>query len=270
MLSYLPLYNEYLKGVAAGAAHLGFVADARFLRRRRRYVLLDHVDLYWSRHRSDDWHRRHLRLVGAWPTDRRSFVAVFYHYGHGMLAMRSLSLHGYRASLVGRPITPQLLATRPHQLAYARARYAQSERNGGAPVIFWGGAKARIVDALQSPGTAVLGAVDVPPTEIHSLTDVQLLDRPTRLTHGLVKLARELGAPLVVFSVALSDAGNAHQLTIDPPIEPNHGTLESTMQLLADRLTQRIRRDPAAWSLWAWQAAFFGGEVPDDGRPVDT
>jgi hypothetical protein len=254
--AWLPLYGEYIAGFAEGAARLGFAPDAAALRRRRRlYVLLDHVDLYWNRWRDDAWVLRHVRTLGHWPEGDRPFVAVFFHWGFGLSAIRHLGASGRRASLVGRPIDADALAGRPWQLRYARARYAAAAEAGRAPVIFWGGAKAKIAEALAEPRHAVLGAVDVPPTETHSLTPVTLLGKPTRFTHGLVRLARERGVPLVVFSLGLDATGPV--LRIDPCIEPDGAPLEEVMQSLADRLAGRIADDPAAWSLWAWLDAFF-------------
>jgi hypothetical protein len=260
LASRLPfLYREYTAGFAEGAARLGYAPDpAALLRRRRLYVLLDHVDLYWNRWRDDTWLFRHLDVEGEWPRDGRPFVAVFFHWGYGLTAMRHLGSSGYSARLVGRPIAEDTLARRPWQLRYARARYAAAAQVGRGPVIFWGGARARIREALASPGSAVLGAVDVPPTETHSLTDVRLLGQPTRFTHGLVQLAMDMQVPIVVFSMGLSSDARRQVLRIDAPLDVSAASLETLMQALADRLTQRVVADPAAWSLWAWLGAFFG------------
>jgi hypothetical protein len=258
--AWLPLYGEYVAGFAEGAARLGYAPDPAALRRRRRlYVLLDHVDLYWNRWRDDAWFLRHVRTHGQWPVGDRPFVAVFFHWGFGLSAIRHLGASGRHASLVGRPIDPASLSHRPWQLRYARARYAAAAAAGRAPVIFWGGAKAKIAEALAQPGHVVLGAVDVPPTETHSLTPVTLLGQPTRFTHGLVRLARERAVPLVVFSLGLDAQGPI--LRIDPCIEPDAAALEDVMQQLADRLAERIKDDPGAWSLWAWLDAFFPREA---------
>ena len=63
---------------------------AALLRRRRLYVLLDHVDLYWNRWRDDAWLFRRLDVEGEWPCDGMPFVAVFFHWGYGLTAMLPL------------------------------------------------------------------------------------------------------------------------------------------------------------------------------------
>ena len=57
-------------------------------------------------------------------------------------------------------------------------------------------------------------------------------------------------------------------LRIDAPLDATGASLETLMQALADRLTQRIMADPAAWSLWAWLGAFFGGQTETPVPPV--
>jgi lauroyl/myristoyl acyltransferase len=182
--------------------------------------------------------------------------------------MRHLGSSGYSARLVGRPIAEDALSGRPWQLRYARARYAAAAKAGRGPVIFWGGARARIREALASRGSAVLGAVDVPPTETHSLTDVNLLGQPTRFTHGLVQLAMEMQVPIVVFSMGLSADARRQLLRIDQPLDVGGQSIDALMQTLADRLTERVAGDPAAWSLWAWLGAFFGERPATPVPPV--
>jgi len=252
------LYRQYTAGFAEGAARLGFAPDpAALLRRRRLYVLLDHVDLYWSRWHSDRWITRHLAVQGDWPDDGRPFVVVFFHWGNGLCGIRHLAIRGFRASLIGRPVAEEQLKRFPIALWYARSRYAASARNGRAEVIYWGGAKARITQALAEPRRTVLGAIDVPPTETHSLTPVTLLGRPTQFTHGLVGLAREQGWRLVPMHLGLDAHARGRVLRIDPPIDPSAAPLEDTMQRLADLAGERIVADPAAWWMWAWVGKFF-------------
>lgn len=260
----LPLYGEFVVGFAEGAARLGFAPDVAALRRRRRlYVLLDHVDLYWTRWRSDRFVERSLRVVGDWPDDGRPFAVVFFHWGNGLCGIHHLRIRGFRASLIGRPVDESLHPGRPILRWYGRERYNASARSGGAPVIFWGGAKAKILEALRTPRRTVLGAIDVPPAETHSLTPVTLLGIPTQFTHGLVKLAREEGFRLVPMHLGLDADARARVLTIDAPIDPSAQPLEATMQQLADTASARITADPGAWWLWAWIGKFFPDEVLD-------
>lgn len=254
------LYRQYTVGFAEGAARHGVEVDrAALLVRRRLYVLFDHVDIYRSRWRSDRAILEELAVEGEWPNDGQPFVVVFFHWGTGLLGIRHLAISGFRASLIGRPVAEDQLKPFPIARWYAHARYRAAARNGRADVIFWGGARAKIVDFLREPRHVVLGAIDVPPTETHSLTSVRLLGRPTAFTHGLVALARERGWRLVPMHLGLDPSAGRRVLWIDPPIDPSAQALEVTMQRLADLIDRRIRSDPAAWWLWAWVDQFFAG-----------
>ncbi len=266
----LPLYAEYVHGFAEGAARHGRAGDVPALRRRRRfYVLLDHVDLYWARWRGKRFIERHLEVCGAWPNDGRPFVVVFYHWGNGLLALRHLALCGYTAHLVLRPTDTAQLAHRPIQIWYDRARAATAAALGGAPVIFWGGAKGRVAAALENPWNAAVGMVDVPPTETHSLTPVMLLGKPTAFTHGLVRLARERGLHLVVMHLGFDATLRRRVLEIDAPIDAASVELPVLMQRLADRIDAKIGEDPAAWWLWAWVDQFFVGMPQTPAQSAD-
>jgi hypothetical protein len=256
--AWLPLYPEQVAGTAEGAAALGLAPDLRAFRRRRRlYVLLDHVDVYWSLWNDDAWILRHLRVEGRWPDDGRPFAVLFVHWGNGQFGIRHLTISGFRANMVLRPAQGEQFAGRPVQAWFARRRCAASERNGGAEVIFSGGARERIREVLRTPGRTVINAIDVPPTETHTLTAVNLLGRPTRLTHGLVQMAIDDGFRLVPMHVGLDRAARQRTLTIDPPIDPAGRSLEETMRQLADVASARITADPPAWWFWAWTAKFF-------------
>jgi len=123
-------------------------------------------------------------------------------------------------------------------------------------VIFWGGARKKIIAALSS-GQAVLGAVDVPPTETHSLSPVTLLGHPTHFTHGMVEIAANAGVPLVVYSVGLSPDARERVLEVSSPIIAAGRPMHEVMQELASHLDRHIARDPAGWYLWGWLDAFF-------------
>lgn len=268
--SRLPLYRDYVQGFAEGAARHGKADDPDALRRRRRfYVLVEHVDLYWARWRGDRFVRGHIDVRGAWPDDGTPFIAVFYHWGNGLFAVRHLALAGYTAHLVLRPVDDVQLGHRPIQVWYGRARAAAAAAAGGAPIIFWGGAKARIAAALDTPWHAVLGMVDVPPSETHTLTPVTLLGKPTAFTHGLVQIARERGLRLVCMHLGFDAALRRRVLEIEAPIDPARVELPVLMQQLADRIDARIDQDPAAWWLWAWVDQFFVGQAPPASPPVE-
>lgn len=234
--------------------------------RHRLYLLLEAGDAALAQTRSSRWMHRHLRRIGDFPLGPESYMAIFFHYGTGLWAVRAMSEHGRTARLVGRPIDTEGLRYRPFMRRYGEWRYQVAARAGRGPVIFWGGARKKIIAALAS-GQAVLGAVDVPPTETHSLSPVTLLGHQTHFTHGMVEIAANAGVPLVVYSVGLSTDARERVLEVSAPIIAAGRSMHEVMQELASHLDRHIARDPAGWYLWGWLDAFFPvGTFTDRGQ----
>ncbi len=258
-LANFPLFSVrvamFLDGVrrtrtldAEAARHLAW--------RHRLYFLLETGDAALAQVRGPRWMRRHLKRIGDFPHGPDSYVAIFFHYGTGMWGVRAMAEHGRPARLVGRPIDHEGLRNRPFMRRYGEWRYDVAARAGRGPIIFWGGARKQIAAALAT-GQAVLGAVDVPPTETHLLSPVTLLGRPTHFTHGLVEIAAQANVPLVVFCVGLSDDARERFLEVSDPIVAAGRPMAEVMQELATHLDRYLARDPAGWYLWGWLDAFF-------------
>ncbi|MEO6065858.1 MAG: hypothetical protein ABIP49_08795 [Lysobacterales bacterium] len=261
LMAHLPLFSTRVAMMLEGIRRTRDLDEqsARALAwRHRLYFLLETGDAALAQMRGSRWMRRYLRRVGDFPRDS-NFVAVFFHFGTGLWGPHAMAEHGRPARLVGRPVDRDALRTRPFLRRYGEWRYAVAERAGRGPVIFWGGARKEIADALAA-GQVVLGAVDVPPTETHSLSPVTLLGRPTHFTHGLVEIAARAQVPLVVFSVGLSEDARERVLEVSEPIAVTDRQLQEIMQELATHLDRLLERDPAGWYLWGWLDAFFAAD----------
>lgn len=231
--------------------------------RHRLYLLLEAADATLALVRGQRWMHRHIRRIGDFPTGPQAYMAIFFHYGTGLWGVRAMAEHGRAARLVGRPIDREGLRFRPFMRRYGEWRYQVAARAGRGPVIFWGGARRQIIAALAR-GEAVLGAVDVPPTETHSLSPVTFLGHPTHFTHGMVEIAANAGVPLVVYSVGLSADARERVLEVSAPITVAGRPMQEVMQELASYLDRDIARDPAGWYLWGWLDSFFPvGTFPD-------
>ena len=262
-LAHLPLFSVRVAMFLAGIRRTREVdpGAARHLAwRHRLYLLLETGDAALAQVRGPRWMRRHLMRIGDFPRGPDSYVAIFFHYGTGLWGIRAMAEHGRPARLVGRPIDSEGLRDRPFMRRYGEWRYDVAARAGRGPIIFWGGARKQIGAALAT-GQAVLGAVDVPPTETHSLSPVTLLGRPTHFTHGLVEIAAQAGVPLVVFCVGLSEDARERVLEVSAPIIAAGRPMVDVMQELATHLDRHIARDPAGWYLWGWLDAFFAPDA---------
>ncbi len=262
-LANFPLFSVrvamFLEGVrrtrtldAQAARHLAW--------RHRLYLLLETGDATLAQVRGPRWMSRYLKRTGDFPRGPDSYVAIFFHYGTGLWGIRAMAEHGRPARLVGRPIDREGLRNRPFMQRYGEWRYDVAARAGRGPIILWGGARKQIGAALAS-GQAVLGAVDVPPTETHSLSPVTLLGRPTHFTHGLVEIAAQANVPLVVFCVGLSEDARERVLEVSAPIVAAGRPLAEVMQELATHLDRHLARDPAGWYLWGWLDGFFAADA---------
>ncbi len=258
-LAHLPLFSTRVAMLLEGIGRTRDIdaATARRLAwRHRLYLLLEGADAVLAQTRSARWMHRHLQRIGDFPQGPESYMAIFFHYGTGLWGMRAMAEHGRPARLVGRPLDRESLRRRPFMRRYGEWRYQVAASSGRAPVIFWGGARKQIREALEA-GQAVLGAVDVPPRETHSLTPVTLLGQETHFTHGMVEIAAKAGVPLVVYSVGLSEDARHRVLEISDPIVIAGREMQEVMQELASHLDRHIQRDPAGWYLWGWLDSYF-------------
>ena len=254
--SRLPLLSEEVGAATEAAARAGFRGDrAAFERRARFYRLLDRVDLFLSRSRGNAWMRRHYSVHGRWPPSDEPFVAVFFHYGTGLWTLRDLAHHVGRARFVSAQLRAAAPPDRPVRRLYARWRTHEVERVTRAPVIWCGGARARIDGMLRARDGALVAAGDVPDARAGGGA-ITMFGRPWRVAHGALELALSAGASVVVFSEQIDASCRRRSLVIDPPIA---GPLDEVLRQLGSKLEARVRADPAAWHFWPQFAPYSAG-----------
>jgi phosphatidylinositol dimannoside acyltransferase len=247
-------------------AHTSLAAARRFIaigdeqRWMHEYCLIrftDDVDLYQSILRNDRWMSRHLTIEGAWPQDK-SFVAITFHWGGGIWALRSLRQAGVTISGLALSVDRAAFHNRAVRYWYARLRNWQTARVIGGGLNFTGNAVRRLIEALRS-GLSICGLFDVPPQPAEKCLSGRLLGHAAHFPRGLARIAVIEAKPVVVFFSSVDSQTGKQQLWIDPPLRFDDETRLG--QHLISRLQAAVELRPAAWHHWAAMDAFVAAQT---------
>lgn len=231
------------RSCAAAMAVFGADTDRDFAERAQFVALLDQLDAFRSVLRGFG-PLRHWQVEGNWPA--APCVAVSLHYGNGFWALGHLRKHGHRAHFVAQGVAPVWLRSRPATRLIMRFRRWCHESLTGAAVIYTGGAKGRAAAALAD-GESIVALIDVPHGLARGSVPMQLFGQALAVQTGMIRLARELGVPVVPFLTRIGDGRN-RRLLIGPSL--CEGTPEQVAQTAAAWLAAAASADPAAWQLW--------------------
>lgn len=235
--------RESERALEASRATIGVDDAPAFLHAHALTRVVDHVDPVLSFFRGDRYLDRHVQIEGdSLPDVPCLFIG--FHYGTAFWALRHLRRQGRRAAFLAARVTARQCAGDRLRLAFMRFRRRCVERAGGAPVIFVGGSRERILAALRA-GTSVVGLIDVP--DVAHATRVSLLGCDVRWPDGLLRLAEAEGVPTVAF-VATLDAKTGERRVAFHRLPEQR---DAALRALAVMLDDAIRRDAAAWHLWA-------------------
>lgn len=256
------LYRDSVASLWSGAAPYFAGADAREWQRRARLLLLvEHTDTWLTLLRSDRWWRRHVRVDGAFPSADRADLLLTYHWGTGNWIWRVLRAHGIGAFFLARRPHGRSLGMTRLSHWYGRLRGWSLRRIGSDGVIFTGDSADAIRQALAA-NASIVGMLDLGVREGQRALAGRLLGRPVRLPFGLVRIARELGAAVTLFSVGLDWHSGSRDLRIE--IVPA-ADVDATMDAYIRHLDARLRRAPEAWQMWHEAHAIF---VPQSPQPA--
>ena len=222
----------------------GFAADpVSWAAQHRLTRLIDQIDPGLSWTRGDRWMDRHLAVDGD-PLPLGPCIFVGFHYGTGFWTLRHLRRNGHRVSFISAPVNAAQCPGQPLRYAFMRWRMRRVAQAGGAPVIYVGGSRDRIRDALRG-GVSVLGMVDVPQPS-SSRVAVPFLGGEAWFPDGLLRLADAEKVPLIAYVASLDyrSGGRRLRLTRLPA-----GRKEA-LRTLGAMLEGAVRGDPAAWHLW--------------------
>lgn len=236
---YAPATDEAVRAfreVLGGEAAHAWRCEYRFQQ------LVDHADLYWALTRPRAFLERRLRGTPALPPADRPLIVLSFHYGQGMWLMLWLAAAGRPPRFVSIRLAREHADSRL-AYAYARLRNRTVEAITGLPVIFTGGARREIASTLRN-GTAVFGLVDVPLVDAAAhLPNATLLGHPVVLPSGLLESAIP-GTRALIVTARVGHDGMRQ-------VEACEADADSlTMSALADELSSRLARAPAAWHFW--------------------
>lgn len=246
------LFREETASLVAAAAQARPDLDPRRLARDIRLVqLLDRADIYLARFRSDRWMDRHLEVHGdPWP--EAPFVAVFFHYGMGLWAIRHLCRDGRRAAFLSAPAGPAAFGRDRLRYLMARWRLREVARAGRMPVVYTGGSMPKARRVLQD-GNILVGAIDTPPAHTRGKPmRATLLGETAWFPGGLLRLAREANVPLAVFTVDADHRGNYRLVIRRIEADSDQARLDQIIAVLDERLQAK----PACWHFWHLQPLF--------------
>ncbi|GIX36073.1 MAG: hypothetical protein KatS3mg126_1852 [Lysobacteraceae bacterium] len=244
---------EWRAALAQARQWIDVGEEARWAHAYRTCRLVDHADFWLSRTRSRRWLARHVDVLGNWPRTDAAAVGVFFHWCAGMWAVRALHAAGPSAAVLAGRFSRRSMGASWLAYLYGHLRLAELARAGGRPLIFAPGS-VRQARAELAAGNWVIGTPDVPPTETRLARPVRLWGRPARFTEGLLRIAREAGVPVVVFTLGLDLASGRRDLRIEGPLDPQDPAL---LQRIASQWEALIREKPWGFTLWPMMPAYF-------------
>ena len=222
----------------------------------------DRVDAYASVLHS--WRRleRWIRVSGeerllAAVAEGRGVLLLTFHFGGGSLIfpyLRSLGLGGHYLSI---PLPQVRKAEGWLQYAFSRQRFAHIARLMEHEVIFVGGSKRKIQQALDAGGM-VVALLDVLP-EFVGVTawreqTVPFLGRPARFPTSLLSVAARADATIVPF-FGWVGADRRREFAFEEPRRVTE--LGASLTALVGLLEEYIRRYPYEWHHWPVLQNFY-------------
>ncbi|MCB1894127.1 MAG: hypothetical protein H6945_15900 [Zoogloeaceae bacterium] len=245
------LREEVARAVRGHQTFYGRPPDTLWRQRHRLTILVDRADAFLSATRGDRWLDRHVERDGEWPAG--AFLIVTFHYGNGLWAMRDLRRNGHPTSMVSIRFSADTFAGRAMPYRSVRFRFREVARAGGAPVIYTGGSVPVIRTSLEA-GHCVLGLIDVPPGQAGGSVRVRFLDREMRLPGGMLRIAAEVGVPVVAFTLDFDWNSGRRMLRIRPLPA---ASIDGQAAFLAAMLNRALAENAPAWQLWSCAPEFM-------------
>ncbi|MBN8482891.1 MAG: hypothetical protein J0L88_15005 [Xanthomonadales bacterium] len=217
-------------------------------RRFRLFKLVERVDTWLLLLRPARWWRRQIDVAGSWPTSPGRHVLLTYHWGGGQWVFGPLREQGLAAHFIARRTEAADHGSGRIARGIATVRGRALARAGCLGVLFVGdGSRARIVEVLAQ-GDSVLGMLDLPARAQQAVFEGRLLDHAVRLPRGLLDIAAECQAPVLLLSCSVDTATGRRVLRLE---HVPAGADESVIGAhYLCHLDARLREEPAIWHLW--------------------
>lgn len=233
--------------------------DAEAWKRAYRLVrLVDHADLFLSLFRGDQWLRKHVDVEGAWPQGNGPVIAITFHWGAGMWALRHMQSQGRNASVLVRGIDRDSFSGGWLRYQMARLRLREVTRASGSRIVLSDKNSLYEMKRKLSSGISIIGLMDVPAGDARHYLSGDLLGRKAHFPRGLLYLAVHGKVPVVVYSMGINRQNGRRTLRIGPPLQ--FSSEEELLGLLTVQLDELLRLDSPAWHQWGGVQHFFERE----------
>ena len=216
-------------------------------------IACDDLDALTAALRRSAWRARGVRVEGGEHLPARGpFVLPGFHFSGGFRIFDLLTARGFVPAFPVRTVRdhPNL-----YSRALAAARTAHFRRVLGARLIEVGpGARERLRAHLGTGGV-VVALLDVGPAALglHDTAEVPFLGETLRLPVGLLRLAHEIGAPVLAHDGRIEDGQRV--LRFHPPASGS--SPEAVLRSVVATLEGVIRERPWDWQGWLDLEAFF-------------
>ena len=254
-------FRDRVAAAISVATRHGAVSDPeRFAFEHRLYQIIDQVDLFLVKFRSDRFLDRHFDIEGDWPSGTGALITLSFHWGAGFWGLRALRRSGRRFAGLSVRTDASMFHGRRLLHRYALLRNAEVIKIGAHDLVYIGDGPRPMLRALQS-GTGLLTSIDVP--NVGGEVPVRLLNREAQLPSGMIKLAEKAKVPIVFFAVWLDPETGRRKLRIREPLLVDDR--DAAMRVAASHFDWMLATAPAAWHFWAYADAFFVNPVLAEG-----
>lgn len=228
--------------------------------RFRLLQLVERVDTWLVLLRSARWWSGQIDQTGDWPEHDGPFVILTYHWGGGQWIWRQLHQAGIPAHFLARRAEVADLGAGRLATWFARVREFGIDRQGGCKVIFTGGSKARIREALQQHHS-VVGMLDLPASATQAVLRRPLLDGEVAIPFGLLRVAAEANAEVIMFSCAFDLETGRRVLKI--LALPSAADVQAAASRYVEHLDHCLRCESAFWQVWGSAPLMFIASTAD-------
>lgn len=241
-----PFRPEADAACAAAAGMIPIEDPAAWKHGYRLVRWVERVDTYLVLFRSRRWWLRRVEFDGAWPPRNRPGLFLTYHWGAGQWIWKVLHDAGFDAYFVARRPQATDLGVSRVALSYGRLREWGFRHLGGLGVIYTGGSRRRIADALNA-GCSIVGMLDLPGAASDPSPAVDLLGHAVRFPDGLIECA-DGTCRVAIFSCALDLRTGRRRLRLRTL--PEGARAAAVMRQYAYDLEACLRESPESWLMW--------------------
>jgi hypothetical protein len=224
---------------------------------KERYRLLrwiERADTYLTLARSETWWRRHVDVVGEWPSPDKPGLFLTYHWGAGHWVWKLLHARGIRAYfLARRPVLGDLGISRV-ALWYGKLRAWGFSRIGSRGPLYTGGSTQRL-RSVMADGESIVGMLDLPAQISQRPRRVTLLGDEAILPSRLIEIVKDDAAFIVLFSCGINFDSGRRELRIETLQVPLD--VDSVLARYSEHLSARLREAPEYWMMWHEAEAIF-------------